>query len=321
MDPDRSVTRCLVQVARAAVMLAVATLLAGCLGTSASSSPGSAGTGMSGTSSTGNGGQEGNNGGIGGNGGDGYGGWGGNGYGGDGGNADGMPGRPGAPGGGFADPAAVAGSGRLTSRTIDLSGVTSVVAGANFVVRLRVGGPAQAVVKMDDNLVDRVEATVTGDTLRLGIKPGMSARNATLSADVTVAQLDRLAGGAASRTVLTSAITSPGLRVDVNGTGSVTGLIEVGQLQADVSGAGSLALSGHAQELRLRAAGASRLPLAELSVGQLDATLSGASRAVVTVSDSLAVQATGASVLRFRGTPHVTHFQRSGMASIAPDSS
>jgi Putative auto-transporter adhesin, head GIN domain len=308
------------QVARAAVMLAVATLLAGCLGTPASSSPGSAGTGMSGTSS-GNGGQDGNNGGIGGNGGDGYGGWGGNGYGGDGGNADGMPGRPGAPSSGFADPAAVAGSGRLISRTIDLPGVTSVVAGANFVVRLRVGGLAQAVVGMDDNVVDRVEATVTGDTLRLGVKPGMSVRNATLSADVTVAQLDRLAGSAASRMVLTSAITSPALQADVSGAGSVSGPIEVGQLQADVSGAGNLALSGRAQELRLRAVGASRLPLAELTVGQLDATLSGASRAVVTVSDSLAVQATGASVLRYRGTPRVTHFQRSGMASIAHDSS
>ena len=296
--PDGRVEWWTVRAARALGMLATTVLLAGCLGTSA-------------------------DGGVGGDGGDGYGGWGGNGYGGNGGDANGRAGADGAPGaagGGFSDPAAVAGSGRLISRTIDLSGVTSVVAEADFVVHLRAGGPAQAVVTMDDNLVDRVDATVTGDQLRLGIKPGRSVRNATLSADVTVDRLDRLAAGAASRVVLTSAITSRALEVVVSGAGSVTGPIQIGQVEADVSGAGTLGLSGQAQDLRLRAAGAGRLPLADLTVGHLDATLSGASHAVVTVNDTLVVEATGASILRYRGTPDIAQSQTSGMSSVVPDS-
>jgi Putative auto-transporter adhesin, head GIN domain len=319
--PDRGVRWCTARVAPAVVLLAMTALLAGCLGTSAGPSPGSAGTGTPGTSRPGAG-DNGGNGGRGGDGGDGYGGWGGNGYGGDGGDADGKPGAqgaPGAPGGGFAN-STVTGSGRLTSRTIDLSGVTSVVAGAHFVVHLRIGGPAQAAVAMDDNLVDRVEATVIGETLRLGIKPGMSVRDATLSADVTVGRLDRLASSAASRVVLTSAITSPALQVDMSGASSITGPISVGQAQAEVSGAANLGLSGQVQDLHLRAAGASRLPLAGLTVGNLDATLSGASHAVVTVSDTLAVQASGASVLRYRGMPHITRSQTAGMSSVVPDS-
>jgi len=296
--PDGSVQGWTARVARAVVTLATTALLAGCLGTSA-------------------------DGGSGGNGGDGYGGWGGNGYGGNGGNADGRAGADGAAGaagGGFADPAAVAGSGRLTSRTIDLSGVTSVVAEADFVVHLRAGGPAQAVVTMDDNLVDRVDASVTGDELHLGIKPGRSVRNATLSAEVTVGRLDRLATSAASRVVLTSTITSPALQMVVSGAGSVTGPIQIGQVEADVSGTGTLGLSGHVSDLHLRAAGASRLPLADLTVRHLDATLSGASHVVVTVSDTLAVQATGASMLRYRGTPEITRSQRSGASSVVPES-
>jgi hypothetical protein len=214
----------------------------------------------------------------------------------------------------------VAGSGRLTSRTIDLSGVTSVVAEADFVVHLRAGGPAQAVVTMDDNLVDRVDASVTGDELHLGIKPGSSVRNATLSAEVTVGRLDRLATSAASRVVLTSTITSPALQMVVSGAGSVIGPIQIGQVEADVSGTGTLGLSGHVSDLHLRAAGASRLPLADLTVRHLDATLSGASHVVVTVSDTLAVQATGASMLRYRGTPEITRSQRSGASSVVPES-
>lgn len=294
--PDGSVQGGTARVARAAVMLATTALLAACQGTSA-------------------------NGGSGGNGGDGYGGWGGNGYGGNGGNADGRAGADGAPGaagGGFTDPVAVAGFGRLISRTIDLSEVTSVVAEADFVVHLRMGGPTQAVVTMDDNLVDRLNATVTGDELRLGIKPGRSVRNATLSAEVTVGRLDRLAASAASRIVLTSTVTSPALQVVVSGAGSVTGPVQIGQVEADVSGTGTLGLSGQVSDLRLRAAGAGRLPLADLTVRHLDATLSGTSHAVVTVSDTLADQTTGASRLRYRGTPEITRSQTSGVSSVGP---
>jgi hypothetical protein len=312
---------------RAVAVLAAVGSLAGCLGTSAGGTAGMGGTGSPGTSSSsggngygGNGGDA-NGGGTGGNGGNGYGGWGGNGYGGNGGNgADGRDGVDGTGGGSFSDPGAVAGSGRLTTRTIDLSGVTSVVAEANFVVHLRTGRSAQAAVTMDDNLTDRVAATVTGGQLRLGIKPGMSVRNATLSADVTVGQLDRLATAGASRVMLDPTLTSPALYLNIAGTSAITGPVMVGRVPATVSGAGTLALSGNVAQLSFSAAGASQLPLADLTVRYLDATLSGASHATVTVTDTLAVQAAGASVLRYRGNPSVTRSQTSGMSSIVPDS-
>jgi hypothetical protein len=172
---------------------------------------------------------------------------------------------------------------------------------------------------MDDNLTDRVTATVVGDQLRLGIKPGMSVRNATLSAEVTVGHLDRLGTSGASRVMLNPALTSPALQLAVSGTSAVTGPVAVGEVQAGVSGTGMLALSGQVQDLRFSAAGASQLPLADLAVRHLDATLSGVSHATVTVTDTLAAQGAGASVLRYRGAPSVTRSQTSGMSSIVRD--
>lgn len=326
-------------VARVVTIVVAGGLLAGCLGTSTGRAPvtgphpnpatsNSGGNGYGGNGGNADGSSNGGNGGTGGNGGNGYGGWGGNGYGGNGGSAnggngadgragvDGTNGVDGAPGGTFADPDAVAGSGRLTSRVIGLSGVTSVVVGANFVVHLATGGPARATVTMDDNLIDRVEATVTGDQLRLGIKPGMSVRDATLSAEITVGQLDRLATSGASHVGLSPTLSSPALQLLVSGASSVSGPVTIGQLQATVSGTGNLALSGHVQDLRFSAAGASRLGLPDLTVSHLDAMLAGASHATVTVTDTLAAQAAGASILRYRGSPRVTRSQTSGMSSI-----
>jgi hypothetical protein len=327
---DRGTGWWTVRLGRAVVTLAAVGSLAGCLGTSTGGSSGTGDTGSPGTHNSagngygGNGGDANGTGGNGGNGGNGYGGWGANGYGGNGGQGadgrDGADGANGIGGAGFSDSGAVAGSGRLTTRTIDLSGVTSVVAEANFVVHLRMGRPAQATVTMDDNLVDRVAATVTGGQLRLGIKPGMSVRNATLSADVTVGQLDQLATAGASRVMLDPTLTSPALQLNIAGTSAITGPVMVGRAQATVSGAGTLALSGTVAQLRFSAAGASQLPLVDLTVRDLDATLSGASQATVTVTDTLAAEATGASVLRYRGNPSVTSSQTSGMSSIVRDS-
>lgn len=293
--PHRGAWWVAVRVCRSVVMLAAVALLGGCLDASTGGSAGSSNSVSTGA-----------------DGGAGYGSRGSRGDGG--GNADG-----GDAGGGFSEP--IAGSGRLTSRTIDLSGVNSVVAGANFVVHLRTGRPPQAVVRMDDNLVDRVEATVTGDQLRLGIKPGTSVRNVTLAADVTVGQLHQLATSGASRVILATTVASPALRMEVSGTSSVTGLIQSGQMQVDVSGASTLGLSGQVQDLRLGAEGAAQLSLADLTVHRLDATLSGTSDVLVTVSDTLAVQASGVSVLRYRGTPRITGSETSGVSSVVHDSS
>lgn len=336
---NRGVLRWALRVGQAMAILAAVALLAGCLGTGGSPGTGTPGTrGTVDTGGNGYGGKGGDadggrgtggNGGTGGDGGNGYGGWGGNGYGGDGGDArggsgafgaDGADGVDGAPGGGYSDNGSVAGSGRLTSRMIGLPGVTSVVVGAGFVVHLRMGGPEQATIRMDDNLTDRVEATVTGDQLRLGLTPGANVRNATLSAEVTVGRLDRLTTSGASRVTLVSAPISPTLQLVVAGTSAVTGSVTVDQVQATVSGAATLALSGNVEDLRVSAAGASRLPLADLVVRRLDVMLTGASRATVTVSDTLAAQAAGASVLHYRGTPTIIRQRMSGVSSIVRDS-
>jgi hypothetical protein len=218
-------------------------------------------------------------------------------------------------------PGAVTGSSRLTSRTIDLPKVTSVVVGAAFSVHVKTGSPAQATVTMDDNLTDRVEATVSGNELHLGIKPGMSVRDATLRAEVTVERLDRLVANGASHAMLDSQVTGPTLYLVVEGSSKITGALDVDRLEASESGAGVLTLSGRAGALHLNLGGASRLLGSELAVADLDAVLSGASQATIAVSNTLAVTADGASVLRYRGNPSITRQETSGVSSIVPDSS
>jgi hypothetical protein len=219
------------------------------------------------------------------------------------------------------DPDTVTGSGKLTTRTIDLSGVTSVVAGADFTVHLKTGGAEQAKVTMDDNLVNRVESTVSGHELSLGLKPGSNVRNATLRAEVTVNHLNRLAANGASHATLDSPVTGPALQLVAEGASQITGPVGVERLDASESGASVLTLSGRAGSMHLESVGTSQLHGSELAVRDLDAVLSGVSQATVTVNNTLAVTADGVSVLRYRGNPTITRQEISGVSSIVGDSS
>ena len=214
----------------------------------------------------------------------------------------------------------VTGSGRLASRTLDLSRVSAVTVGASFQVQLKMGQPARATVRMNDSLTDRVEASVVGDELRLDLKPGESVRNASLSAQLVVGRLERLAASGASRVELATPVTSPALQLTGAGASAITGPVMAGQVRADVSGASTLALSGQAQALQLTATGTCRMPLSQFTARRLDADLSGVSRASVTVSDQLAARTSGVSVLEYRGFPAVTRAQAVGISSIQHDS-
>lgn len=348
--PRRGVPRLTIAVARVVASVAAAGLLAGFLWADGPSRPGSAtltsdtngqavgngvgadGTGANGTNGSngaagagGNGGTSGAGGngtggtGVGGNGGSANGGAGGTGgTGGNGGagtpGADGVSGTAGASG--SADSNGVTGSGHLVSQTIALPGVTSVIAGASFVVHLTVGDTEQATIRLDDNLTGLVDATVREGTLRLGLKPGSNVRNAALSAEVTVRHLDQLTTSGASHVTLVSAPTGPALQLTTSGASQVTGPVRVDHLDAAASGASILTLSGQVGALRLSAAGDSQLFGAGLTIADLDVLLSGASQANVVVSGTLAVTAAGASVLRHRGNPTITRQQVSGTSSI-----
>lgn len=234
---------------------------------------------------------------------------------------EGADGRDGAGGGSYSNggDAVVTGSGRSVSRRISVAGVTALDVGAGFDVRVRIGEPEQATIRMDDNLTGLVESGVVGDRLRLGLVPGASVRNASLTAEVTVANLSRVTANGVSNIQFGTEVAAGRLQIEVAGRSRVTGRTRADQLMLSSSGAGVLELSGDAGRVELSAAGTSGFRLSALTVRDLEAELSGASCATVTVTDTLTARAGGASALRYRGTPRIGRDETSGVSSIAPD--
>ncbi|HEY2764964.1 MAG TPA: DUF2807 domain-containing protein [Pseudonocardiaceae bacterium] len=228
----------------------------------------------------------------------------------------GAPGVDSSPGAGYSDPGSVSGSGRPAGRKLTLSGVDTLVVAGNFIVHVKIGEPEQVTMGMDHDLPDLVDATVTGSQLHLGLRPGASVWGAPPTADVTVRHLGRLTVSGATKAVLDSTVTGKTLHLEAYGVSQITGPVRADAAVVSATGASRLVLSGNVGRLNLQGMGTCDLQLSDLSIQDLDADVTGASQAVVTVRGTLAAEANGASTLRYSGNPRITRQETTGVALI-----
>ena len=211
------------------------------------------------------------------------------------------------------------GSGVLVTRTFDLEGFDQVSVSNTFNVEVTRSDTFTVEVTADDNVLERVEVRVRGSTLELQLESGLSLRNATLEAVITMPELVSVEASGASRARFEGFGATARFDARASGASSIRGDIETDDLSADVSGASTVELAGSAATAELEASGASGLELRALEVAVADVRLSGASRADLTVTDELDIDASGASRVSYRGDPGIGRIDLSGGSSVDHD--
>ncbi len=210
----------------------------------------------------------------------------------------------------------IVGSGRLVTREIDVSGFSRLSTGSAFEVKVAQGESFSVDVTADDNLIDHVEASVANGTLQLRLRPGRSYRNATLKAQITMPELQGLAlSGASSCQVSGFEGTNP-VRIELSGASTLDGSLQAGDVTIHTSGASVLSLRGAAQDLDIEGSGASSIDLESFSVRDVNARLSGASRATVNATGTLSGNLSGGSRLNYVGNPTLGSIEQSGGSSV-----
>jgi hypothetical protein len=214
----------------------------------------------------------------------------------------------------------VGGSGNVVSRQIDVTTFSRLQVSGTFTATVSVGDAEAVTVRIDDNLVDRLDVHVTGATLHIGLRSGTSVTNATLEADVTVRSLSAVDVSGASDVTLTDPLASDAFSIAVSGASRLTGAVEVEEGSMHVSGASDVELSGSATSATVTLSGASSFSAEHLTIDRLEIDLSGASDADVAVTGTLSAGASGASSLRYTGSPTIARSETSGASSIEPSS-
>lgn len=227
------------------------------------------------------------------------------------------------------------GSGDLVTKSYDFEDFTRLDVRHDFEVEVRHGEAYEVEVTVDDNLVDSLDVSLTGDTLRIDLDGGPYVRT-TQRATVTLPKLVRVTLSGSSEAAVEGFASSDDLelvlegasslelielragdtRLDVSGASEVTGSAELGDVSMDVSGASDVELKGSGAAATLEASGASSIDLGDFTLESADVTLSGASEAKLDVVETLDLELSGASRLSYSGDPRLGKIETGGDSKI-----
>ncbi|MCO6511267.1 MAG: DUF2807 domain-containing protein [Aridibacter famidurans] len=190
----------------------------------------------------------------------------------------------------------VKGSGNVVTEKRNVSEFTKVDVGGVFNVEIVAGKEQSVEVEADDNLLPLIKTRIDGETLRIESEKRYSTRSR-----------------------LTIRITTPNIeRVDLSGaSNAVISNIGNEELVLDLSGASRVKVSGKTGSLTLDMSGASKIDAGELSADKVSVDGSGASRATVNVSKDLIADLSGASKVRYMGSPSNVQKKTSGGSSVS----
>jgi hypothetical protein len=216
----------------------------------------------------------------------------------------------------------ILGSGNVINEAFDLSGFTEIKAQNGFQVEVTQSDYFSVVAIVDDNVLEHIDIKNSGDTLIIRPKANRSFRSVTLTAKVTMPDVDKieLSGGAkvevkgfnSSDTLpitlsggshLNGSANARDINFSLSGGSHVTLSGSVDNLKANLSGGSHVTLSGSADSIDIKGAGGSHFNLQDYPVGDADINLSGGSYADVNVNGTLNVDISGSSEVSYIGEP------------------
>ena len=214
-------------------------------------------------------------------------------------------------------PGVVIGSGNLETEEYAFANFTRVEISSAFEFEIKQSGSYSINVTADDNVIDRVQISQDGQTLkiRVGGVP-TSFRSVTLKALVTMPQLGGLTVSGATRGIVSNFNCTEAVSIAVSGASRVAGDITAGDIEFDVSGASTVQLEGSADDMVAIISGASRFSLGDFTVNNADVNISGASTGTINLDGRLDANVSGASTLLYIGDPVMGTINVSGASSL-----
>lgn len=172
-------------------------------------------------------------------------------------------------------------------------------------------------IEANENIQNKISVSKEGNTLRIGLENNINLRgNATLNAYITTNNISRYRISGDSFLELENELVAEKVTLDVLGDSRFFGEVDVNNLSADVRGDSVIDVFGSAKTVNVNLSGDSTFKDYDLEVEDLTLRLSGDSAAFLTVSETIDIDASGDSVLNYRGEGEVIRQRLSGDSRI-----
>ena len=209
-------------------------------------------------------------------------------------------------------------NGKTTTMQASFSNYHVIDASSAFSVYVTFSDTDESIeIEANDNLHQYIEVKKVNGALKIGLEQNIRIRgNATLNAYITTKRVSGYDASGASRFIVEDVINEDDIDLYLSGASTFTGEINTKKIYADLSGASTLNISGSTNDFILDASGASVVRDYNFESNSLDADLSGASNVYLTVDNEIKVEASGASILRYKGDAVISRQDLSGASSV-----
>jgi hypothetical protein len=230
----------------------------------------------------------------------------------------------------------IAGSKNTETRQFDYSGFKRIEVSDAFTVMATKSDTYAVAVTLNDNLFGDLDISMSGDTLRIGMKSFSHFVNTTQRAEIALPELDSLTITGACHAEVTDFQSNGSLNLEVTGaSGMVINNLKAadttikiigasylsGSLVTDngdfnLTGYSNIMLTGSAAKMQLDVIGASRATLADFIVENASVTAVGASNADVEAHGTLDLDISGVSTLIYGDSPTLGKVSVSGVSTL-----
>lgn len=215
------------------------------------------------------------------------------------------------------------GNGNITTEKREVPAFTALSLSGSGTLRLK-KGDFKVLVITDSNIQSAILTEVEGKTLRIGAKPGAGPFWPTrLEYEVSLPDLDGISVSG-SGNIESEAFSGSDIRIDISGSGSITGALSYRNAKAGISGSGSLQgdgvfgsldcrlsgsghakLSGLASSLVVDLSGSGSLDGRDFSADKVKVGVSGSGEVDIRAKELVEARLSGSGSLRYWGNPKV----------------
>lgn len=231
----------------------------------------------------------------------------------------------------------IKGSGDVIEEIRGVPDFTKIEVQGGLAVDVKCGKKTEIAIDAEDNLISHIVTDVEGDKLIVKTSRSISATK-DIKINISVENIDELKATGASR-IKMDGFKNESLNVDANGASKVklegetedlmikaTGAsniklddIKTEKIYVELTGASDLKATGTAEDINIKGTGASSIDMEDLKAQSVMLDLSGASNVKINVKETLKVKATGASSVRYSGSPEDIQSDLSGASKLEKD--
>lgn len=189
--------------------------------------------------------------------------------------------------------------------------------GNAFIIKVRQGEFFDINVCGDRRNLDDLDVFKEGSTLVIRFDDN-GGRHHDTHVTITMPLLEAVNFSGATNSTVTGFELDDSFRIQLSGASVCQVSGEFENTNVLLSGASNLTLTGYGNSLNAEVSGASDLQAFHYGVAEADIEVSGSSRAKISVSDDLKAEASGSSIIYYRGEPSVS-MNTSGSSSVVKD--